>query len=114
MSNPAIRSVTRQDFVRRFMASANLTWEEAGHCYEGMCALFEEAVLARRRVNVGNVLSLSPSWHAPRAVNMGFRRSGPEGKIEKVHRTFYLGKRLRYKVNVFKEFLRQHSLELFL
>jgi len=99
--------INRRDFVRKFMDSG-LSYEESRKAYETMTRIFEDAICSGAKINIGNVLSIVPVWMEPRVVNMGFERV--KNCVKKTQRTYYLGQRIRYRVNLYREFIRTHSL----
>ncbi len=90
------------------MSEAGLGYVEASKAYEAMTSLIEEGVVNARKINFGRVLSLNPTMLEPRPVHMNFER-GKEG-VQKTEKVYYLGRRVRYKVNLFKEFVRRTDL----
>ena len=103
-------SINRIDYVNRFM-KRGLTYVQAVHAYEALCELVEDAVVSGQKINIGNVMSITPTWLPPREVHMGFERT-KRGVIKK-KRAIWLGKRIRYKVNLYKCFLKAHTLNWF-
>ena len=103
-------SVNRRTFVQKFM-DRGLTYAQACQIYEAMVGVFEDAVVAGTKINIGRVLSLAPVVLEPRVVSMGFKRK--KNAVEKTTKTFYLGRRLKYKVNIYREFVNTHSLNWF-
>ena len=104
------KSITRVEFVRRFM-QAGFSYVQAGKAYDTMCEIFEDSIVSGDRINVGRVCSLSPTWLEPREVSMGFQRTS-EGVVNK-KRVYCLGRRIRYRVNLYKEFMKKHTLNWF-
>jgi hypothetical protein len=105
-----VESINRSDFVNRYMRHG-FTYSQACKAYECMCEIFEDAVVSGHRLNIGNVMSLAPVWLAPKEVQMGFERT-KKGVVKK-KKVIWLGKRIRYKVNLYKEFMRRHTLNWF-
>jgi hypothetical protein len=93
------------------MDECGLSHAQAGEAYESVCRVFEDAIIAGRKINIGNICAINPEWQEARPVHMGFKRT-KEG-VEKTSTVFYLGRRIRYKVSIFKEFINSHQLNWF-
>ena len=102
-------SKTRKDFIRKFM-DAGLDYVDAVRAFEAMTEVFAQAVCAGEKVCVGRVLAITPTVVEPRVVNMRFART-KSGVISK-HRQFFLGRRLRYRVNIYREFTAKHRIHV--
>lgn len=98
-----IISVNRIDFVKKFM-EMGLTYGKACKVYECMVRVFEDGICSGSRINIGNVCSITPQRKEPRTVRMGFQKTA---------KIYYLGSRIRYRVNLFREFIQTHNLKWF-
>ena len=103
-------SVSRVQFIERFV-SRGFNYTQACDAYEAMVSLFEDAIVQGRRVNIGKVGALMPVRMEPKVVHMGFKTDG--GKLRKVRREYVLGRRVKFKFNLHKAFIRQHQLGWF-
>lgn len=103
-------NITRKDFIRAFH-QAGLTYEQANQAYEAMNGTIASAIQEGVRVSFGSVCSLNPYWKQPKEVVMHFKREG--ANVVKTTKTFWLGKRVAYRVNVFKAFIETHQLHWF-
>jgi hypothetical protein len=72
----------------------------------------EDAVVAGAKVNFGHLGSMTPVWKNAKVVNMGFERAKGD-TVNKRSRTYYLGRRIRYKFNIYKDFIKKHELNWF-
>lgn len=100
--------VTRAEFVRRLMSNAGLTYVAACSAYDVLITTLEDAVVNGQRVNFGRLGALKPVVFKSRSVHMGFRRS--KDKVDKVSRTYFLGRRIRYRFQIYDKFARTHEL----
>ena len=98
----AKETVTRHDFLTKFVSAGGLKYEEAAKIYDAMVSLFADAVVTGKKVSIGRVLAIKPIRKKPRKVHMGF------GSVKK---TIFLSERLVFKTVVHREFLKSHSLE---
>jgi len=104
------KPVARIDFVRGFMRGG-LNYKQATIAYESLCKIMEDAVVNGERIKIGKVCSLSPRWRAPKEVTMSFEKT--PGGIKKTRKTYFLGHRIRYAVNIYDEFLKNHEINWF-
>jgi hypothetical protein len=96
------KSITRQDFLKRFTSAAGLNYEQAAAVYEAMTNVFADAVVCGQRVGVGKVLCIRPVRRPPRKVNMGLNGE---------KKTMYVGSRLVFKVKIYSQFVKDHELK---
>lgn len=102
-----MKAVTRFEFIRRLMA-AGMTYTTASTAYDTFIRTLEDAVVNGTRVNFGKLGALKPVHQKSRSVHMGFKRVG--NSVEKVSRTFFLGRRIKYRFQVYDKFARTHEL----
>jgi nucleoid DNA-binding protein len=95
------KSIVRQDFLKRFVATGGIKYEDAAKIYDAMSELFADAITTGQKISIGRVLSIKPVKRKARSVKMGFRGT---------KKTIYLSDRITFKVSVFREFLRTHEL----
>ena len=103
------RTVTRREFVSRFMQDAGMTYHQACRAYTCLCRTIEDAVVCGLKVSVGQVGAIVPVWRKPREVKKHFDR-GPGGTITKTRKTYILDGRYTYKFVVYKRFRETHQL----
>jgi hypothetical protein len=94
------KSVGRKEFITRAM-ERGLKYVEAVAAYEAFVDTVRDAMLEERRIGIGKVCSLTPVRMKPRTVHKGFNRS--EAGVEPASQTFFLGSRIKYKVNVYAD-----------
>ena len=104
--------VGRQQLLQRLVKDCGLSYTEAAKIYSTFVAVIGDAVVAGSKISIGKVLSLTPSIRDPRTVNMNFLKT-PGGEIRHVKRTYVLGRRLKYSVNLHREFLNSRHLSWF-
>jgi hypothetical protein len=105
-------SITRKEFVYKFMRECGMSYVEACRAFTTMVALFEDGVLCGSRITIGRVGCLNPHWRPPREVRMGFQRvSG--NKVIKRTRHFNIGSRISYQLRLYKKFMATHDLGWF-
>lgn len=105
-------TITRSVFVKQYMEQCGLTYQKACEVYDCMVATLQDAVVNGCKVNFGRLGSLTPQWMPARAVNMGFER-GPGNMVNKRQRQFFLGRRIKYKFTIYREFSRTHNINWF-
>lgn len=102
-------SVTRKEFIQAFMAQG-MGYVDACRAYEAMCETFARAVRQGSKIGIGRVMSLLPVIKEPCLVNMRFSKT--KKGIEPAHRQYYLGRRLRFKVNIYREFVAKNRISV--
>lgn len=105
-------AVTRAEFIRRYMDDCGFSYVQACRAYETTIAVMEDAIVTASKINLGRLGALVPQWFEPRAVNMGFERTA-DNSVQPKQRTFFLGKRIRYKFHLYKKFQKTHQLRWF-
>ena len=103
-------TITRRNFVAKFMRDCGLTYEQAGSVYCTFVSVIEDAIINGVRIGIGRIGAITPRRSPPRPVTMGFRRV-KRGKIERIKRTFHLDERTRWTFKVFREFEQRHHLK---
>lgn len=110
MSADVPPSITRVQFIERFVSSG-LSYSQSGDAYDAMISMFEDAILQGRRINIGKIGALVPVRMEPKVVHMGFKNEG--GKVKKVKREYVLGRRIKFKFNLHRAFVKQRQLSWF-
>jgi hypothetical protein len=100
-------STRRVDFIVK-LQTRGFDYVDAVKAYEAMVSVFEDSIIRGARVGIGKVGALVPTRLPPKVVHMGFQREN--GQIKKVSREYILGRRVRYKFNLHRSFIRRHSL----
>lgn len=106
-----VEPVSRVDFVKKIMHTG-LTYVQASRAYDAFITTVEDAVVSGGRVNFGRLGALKPVPVKSRAVHMGFSR-GKKGVVTKSSRTFFIGRRIKYKFELYKAFARSHDMKWF-
>lgn len=107
-----IKTVTRREFVSRFMRQCGMTYSEACRAYRCMVSIFEDGVVSGSRICVGHVGALKPVWKKPREVTMPFKVVRGR-KLEKTRRVYALGGRYSFKFVLYANFIQTRSLRWF-
>jgi nucleoid DNA-binding protein len=111
MSEPT-QTVTRREFVTRFMRDVGVTYEQACRIYECMCNVIEDGIVSGSKVRVGRVGALTPVWRRPREVQMHFAvRKGK--RVVPAKKTFVMDGRYVYKFKLYRQFVDTHALRWF-
>lgn len=105
----AIPTITRREFVTRFMRDAGLSYLNACRVYDTMVRVVEDGVVSGSKVSFGQVGSIVPVWRKPRELTKHFERR-PGNVIVRSKRTYVLDGRYVYKFNVYKKFKDTHRL----
>ena len=98
------KPLCRKDFLTAYVR-AGLTYAQARSAYAASMRLIEGAVLSRTKVNFGNVCSIVPIERPPREVHKNFKKGEKE--------IFYLGRRVEFRVSIYKKFIETRQLEWF-
>lgn len=108
----APQSLTRARFITRFMRDLDIDYLSAVKTYECMVSQIEDAIVAGEKVHFAKVGAIVPVWQEPKVIHMGFQR---KGKVisKDVKREYVLGRRIKYKFSLFKEFMSRHRLNWF-
>lgn len=105
------KTIDRARFIKNYMSHGGLTYLQAIKAYDAMTFTFENAVINGDKISIGRVCCLDPETKEPREVHMGFVRDGD--KIKKISRTYYVGRRVKYKVKIHKKFKQTHEIGWF-
>jgi hypothetical protein len=100
---PKRKPVIRRDFIAAYVR-AGMTYAQARIAYDTTVRVVEDAIVRRKKVCVGNVCSIVPVEKPPREVHKQF------GKTREV---YYLGRRIEFKVSIFKKFFDTHAIDWF-
>lgn len=106
------KTITRAEFIRRFMNDCDVPYVKANQLFDCMTAVMADAVTSGHRIAFGRVGALIPVKLPPKTVNMSFV---PEKgrKLKRVNRTYYVGSRIKYKFAIHQKFLETHNLKWF-
>lgn len=102
----ADQSINRIDFIRR-MVDAGLTFEQSHAAFDAVTQTLEEGIVNRKKINFGRILTVYPVELPPRKVSTNFKQANGNRKV------YYLGRRVRYRVRLFRQFLSSRSLQWF-
>jgi len=102
--------VTRADFIDRFTRDGGLTYVQAATIYDCMLHVFEDGISSGSKITVGEIFSLVPVWREPRTVHMGFSKE-KDGSIKRSKKVYCIGRRLRYKMNLFNSFMQNKDIK---
>lgn len=108
----AVQTITRREFIARFMRQCGLTYGDACRVYRCMVGLFEDGVINGSRICVGHVGALRPVWKRPREVTMPFKVTR-DRQLVRTRRTYTLGGRYTFKFVLYDAFVQKHSLRWF-
>jgi len=104
------KSVNRLDFIKRLIKREGFTYAQAAQAYLAFVSVIEDAVVNGYKINVGRVLSIKPVRKPAQVKQMGFKRVAG-GKIIAAKRVYYLDSRIKYRVSLYKEFVRIRELK---
>ncbi len=99
--------VCRKDFLKKFVKYGGFTYEQAVKAYDSMVSVFSDAILNGKKINMGNVLSITPEIKEAREVCMPFKNI--KNGREKLERRYFLGRRITYAVNIYKKFFNENN-----
>jgi len=102
-------TINRKDFVERLMRQCDMTFPEASAAFECFCDILKDGVVNGAKIRFGKLGALRPTWHAPKAVHMGFKVS-KKGTLTKNKHVYFMGKRLRYTLKIYDKFIDNHEL----
>ena len=102
-------SITRRDFISKFMKDCGLNYDQACRVYSCMVSVVADAVVSQTKIGIGQVGAIFPIKRPPRAITMGFRRM-KGGEIERTRRTYHLDERISWQFKLFEEFEKKHNL----
>lgn len=105
------KTVTRREFIRRWMEECGVTYDVACQLYRTMVLTFEDGVANGDKITIGRLGALVPRWQDTRTVTMGCRRV--EGKVLKQKQTFILDPRIRYRFKIYREWMTTRHLNWF-
>jgi hypothetical protein len=109
-------SFKKAHFVSAFIARG-LSYAEAQHAYDAMLSVFETGIIGGNRITLGRVGTLTPVWLEPKVVHMGFTRSkDDDGSVsikKDSKREYILGRRVKFKFNLHRAFMRKHDFNWF-
>lgn len=97
------KPVIRRDFIAAYVRSG-MTYAQARIAYDTTVRMFEDAIVHRKKVCLGNVCSMVPVERAPKEIHRQF---------DKKKEVYYLGRRVEFKVNIFKKFFDTHAIDWF-
>jgi nucleoid DNA-binding protein len=103
MSRPKRKSVTRNDFIKKFHG-CGMTYRQATAIFEAVVDLVGTAVLNRQQVEFGRVGKIVPVLANSKTVSMNFPNR---------QRQIMLGRRIRFKFRVHKSFIDSHPIDWF-
>lgn len=106
------QSITRRDFVQRFMRQCGMTYSQACRAYEAMCDTFEHGVVTASKVCIGRVGAIQPIYQPPREFTMHFK-VGKGRRIVRCKRQYSMGGRYVFKFELYRNFVDTHSLRWF-
>lgn len=106
------QTVTRREFVQKFMRACGMTYSEACRAYEAMCATFEHGVVTGSKIRIGRVGSLMPVWQKPREITMHFKVTKGR-QLVRTKRRYAMGGRYVFKFELYKQFVDTHQLRWF-
>ena len=109
MSAEATQTVTRREFVKRFMRDGGLTYAEACRMYDCMCDVIEDGIVSGSKIRIGRVGALTPVWRPAREIRMHFRMDKGK-KIRPAKRTYVMDGRYVYKFRLYRQFVNTHAL----
>ncbi len=102
-------SIKREDFVRKFMGRCGMSYLDAVRAYETMVSTIEDGIVGGHKICIGKVGSLTPVWHEPRDVKMGFTKT-VGGGIRKEKKVFHLDGRFKFRFNLYRKFVESRDL----
>ncbi len=106
------QTVTRREFVARFMRDVGVSYSQACRIYECMCGIVEDGIVSGSKIRIGRVGALTPVWRRPREVKMHFAMK--KGKrVVPAHKTYVMDGRYVYKFKLYREFVDTHTLRWF-
>jgi len=107
-----VQTITRREFVQRFMRQCGMTYSEACHAYEVMCGAFEHGVVTGSKIRIGRVGALQPVWQKPREITMHFKVTKGR-KLVRTRRRYAMGGRYVFKFDLYRQFVNSHDLRWF-
>lgn len=106
------QTVTRREFIARFVRDIGVSYAQATRMYDCMCNVFEDGIVRGSKIRVGQVGSLTPVWRPPREIKMHFK-VGKGKKVIRAQRTYVMDGRYVYKFNLYQHFINTHALRWF-
>jgi nucleoid DNA-binding protein len=115
-------AVRRADFIRDIVNSQGLTYAQAGAAFDSFVKTLEDGICAGAKIQLGKVGAIVPVRLDARPVQMHFRRerasatganvlrSDEHGTVIRQERTYYIGRRIKFKFRLFKGFINRKTL----
>jgi hypothetical protein len=104
-------TVDRREFLRRLHADCDIPYGKAIQVYDCVNNIIADAIVNGSKIKIGTVMSIKPTWSKPRAIHMGFKNE--KNQTKKASRIYYKGRSLKFKVNVYKDFMSRCRLNWF-